>query len=77
MSVIKHLLTSKRIYADVVVFHSMHEAEDNGYHVLYHDDFCKGTICGKPMDDNYPKLLTVGFVPDPVSEKHLFSLTDK
>ena len=67
MRIIKHLLTSKRIYADVVVFDSMEETKEKGYHPLYHDDLCKGTICGKPMDDNYPKLLTVGLVPDPVS----------
>lgn len=67
MRTIKHLLTSKRTYSDVVVFDSMQEALEKGYHILYHDDLCKGTICGKPMDDNYPKLLTVGLVLDPVS----------
>ena len=67
MRVIKHLLTSKRCYTDVVVFDSMQEAKENGYHVLYHDDLCKGTICGKPIDENYPRLLTVGLVPDQVS----------
>ena len=43
-------------------FDSPQEAEEAGFHVLYHDEASGGTIYGKPLDPAFPKVCRVAVV---------------
>ena len=62
MKVMKTLKTSRRTYEDIIAFDSPQEAEDAGFHVLYHDEVSGGTIYGKPLDPAFPKVCQVAVV---------------
>ena len=62
MKIMKTLKTSRRTYKDIIAFDSPQEAEDAGFHVLYHDEVSGGTIYGKPLDPAFPKVCRVAVV---------------
>ena len=62
MKVMKTLKTSRRTYEDIIAFDSPQEAEEAGFHVLYHDEASGGTIYGKPLDPAFPKVCRVAVV---------------
>lgn len=64
MKRLKELTTAKRTYKDIVMFDSPQEALAAGYHKLYHDEQAEVTIYGKPIDENYPRVLIPAAVPD-------------
>lgn len=70
MKLLKELRTSRRTYKDVIAFDNTQEAEQAGYHMLYHDELAGGTIYGKPIDENYPKVCAVTVVLDGVKENN-------
>lgn len=70
MKLLKELRTSRRTYKDLIAFDNAQEAESAGYHILYHDELTGGTIYGKPIDENYPKVCAVAMVLDGVKENN-------
>ena len=64
MKLLKELRTSHRNYKDLIAFDNAQEAEQAGYHMLYHDELAGGTIYGKPIDKEYPKVCAVAVVFD-------------
>lgn len=68
MKLLKELETSRRTYKDVIAFDDAQEAENAGYHILYHDELTGGDIYGKPIDENYPKVCIVAVVLGGVKE---------
>lgn len=70
MKLLKELRTSRRIYKDLIAFDNAQEAEQAGYHMLYHDELTGGTIYDKPIDVDYPKVCAVAVVLDAVKENN-------
>ena len=68
MKRMKELTTAKRTYKDIQVFDSPQEALAAGFHMLYHDGQAKVTIYGRPIDEDYPRVLTTAAVFDGVNE---------
>ena len=64
MKYIETLKTSRRTYEDVIAFDSPQEAENAGFHILYHDEASEGTTYGKPLDPAFPKVCRVAVVFD-------------
>ena len=64
MKLIETLKTSDRTYEDIIAFDDAKEAEDAGFHALYHDEICGGTIYGKPLNPDFPKVCRVAVVLD-------------
>lgn len=64
MKMLKRLETSRRTYEDIIAFDSPQEAENAGFHILYHDEAFGLTIYGKPLDSAFPKVCHVAVVFD-------------
>lgn len=70
MKLLEELRTSRRTYKNLIAFDNAQEAENAGYHILYHDELSGGTIYGKPIDADYPKLCAVAVVLDGVKDNN-------